>query len=123
MPDTVSDDAMRSIDLEYHNIDPSKGLYFALEREHPEMRPISNQTIGHYINNPPRTTRAWMRGSSLTMVEEARSHGIPLAVTPDWGHVSVSVGDKGTSTVTIAMNDPRHPYTEKYARLRKKLGL
>lgn len=49
------DEVLHSLDLEYHNVDPERGLYYALEG----MRRLTTRTaIERAIEEPPRDTRA-----------------------------------------------------------------
>jgi len=56
-----SDPWLQSIDLEYHNVDLERGLYYEFVR-HGSMRRVVNEdgrTMS--IFNPPETTRAFFR--------------------------------------------------------------
>ncbi len=60
-----SDPWLESIDLEYHNIDPDHGLYYALEREGRVKRWVSAGAVERAILSPPRSTRAYFRGQCV----------------------------------------------------------
>lgn len=51
-----------SLDLEYHNLDPDRGLYAALETEGKMKRLTTDQDIQQALHFPPRGTRASIRG-------------------------------------------------------------
>jgi proteasome accessory factor PafA2 len=57
-----SDPWLQSIDLEYHNIDLDRGLYYELVRQGSMRRIVSEAEIRGAIFNPPETTRAFFRG-------------------------------------------------------------
>ena len=53
---------LKSLDLEYHNVDPQKGLYFALMEEGHAPRVTTYDAIQLAKHAPPRDTRAFGRG-------------------------------------------------------------
>jgi proteasome accessory factor A len=53
------------IDLQYHDVRPSKGLYYLLEEEEKVERIVSDEEIEEAIVNPPCDTRAYFRGRCL----------------------------------------------------------
>ncbi len=90
---------LQSIDLEYHNIDPEKGLFFGLEPA---------KTIGEFNQSilrsetaqiPPSTTRAWGRGLAVEhFIDSDHSYLV------NWD--SIEIGE----TRRLAMNDPFETY-------------
>ncbi len=56
---------LKSLDLEYHNLEPSKGLYFALGDEGRLQRYVSDDAVALAITGPPRNTRAFGRGEAI----------------------------------------------------------
>jgi Pup amidohydrolase len=60
-----SDPWLQSIDLEYHNVDFERGLYYELARQGAIRRIVSEDDIKGAIFNPPETTRAFFRGRSV----------------------------------------------------------
>jgi Pup amidohydrolase len=60
-----SDPWLQSIDLEYHNIDLERGLYYELVRQGSMRRVATEDEIRLSIFNPPETTRAFFRGRSV----------------------------------------------------------
>jgi proteasome accessory factor A len=60
--DIAWDDAwLRSLDLEYHNIDPDEGLYYGI----PMRRLVTDEQIEAALHNPPSGTRAYFRGRAV----------------------------------------------------------
>ncbi|HKS31619.1 MAG TPA: proteasome accessory factor PafA2 family protein [Chthoniobacterales bacterium] len=60
-----SDPWLQSIDLEYHNLDLDRGLYYELVRKGLMRRVSSEEDIKAAIFNPPETTRAFFRGRAV----------------------------------------------------------
>ena len=56
---------LQSIDLEYHNLDFERGLYYELVRQGAVRRVVPEDEIKASIFNPPETTRAFFRGRSV----------------------------------------------------------
>ncbi len=78
-----SDDAwLKSQDLEYHNIHPEHGLYYALEAQGHMARVVTDTQIEDAIYNAPQQTRAKIRAFLMRNLVENR---LPCIV--DWHHV------------------------------------
>src|SRR5207253_8041734 len=60
-----SDPWLQSIDLEYHNLDLDRGLYYELVRKGLMRRVTNEEEIKAAIFNPPETTRAFFRGRAV----------------------------------------------------------
>jgi proteasome accessory factor A len=56
---------LQSIDLEYHNLDLDRGLYYELLRKGLMRRVTSEEEVKTAIFNPPDTTRAFFRGRAV----------------------------------------------------------
>ncbi|MEO5657209.1 MAG: proteasome accessory factor PafA2 family protein [Nitrospiria bacterium] len=56
---------LKSLDLEYHNLQPSKGLYFALGDEGRLDRYVTDEAVELAVAGPPRNTRAFGRGEAI----------------------------------------------------------
>ena len=56
---------LQAIDLEYHNVDLERGLYYELVRQNAIRRVVSEDDIKLAIFTPPETTRAFFRGRSV----------------------------------------------------------
>jgi proteasome accessory factor A len=59
---TWTDPALKSLDLEYHNLHQGKGLYYGLMEEGRVPRLITDKAIALSMDHPPRNTRAFGRG-------------------------------------------------------------
>jgi proteasome accessory factor A len=60
-----SDPWLQSIDLEYHNLDLDRGLYYELLRKGLIRRVAMEDDVKTAIFNPPETTRAFFRGRAV----------------------------------------------------------
>jgi proteasome accessory factor A len=58
---------IKSLDLEYHNIDPERGLYRGLEQTGDLYSMFSKDEVQRAIKQPPEDTRAWVRGLAVTL--------------------------------------------------------
>jgi proteasome accessory factor A len=53
---------LKSLDLEYHNLDPKRGLYRGLEQEGSVLQLFSEAEVTQAVRQPPEGTRAMIRG-------------------------------------------------------------
>ena len=60
-----NDPWLQSVDLEYHNVDRDRGLYYELVRKDLMRRFTSEEDIKMSIFSPPETTRAFFRGRAV----------------------------------------------------------
>jgi Pup amidohydrolase len=60
-----TDPWLQSVDLEYHNLDLDRGLYYELLRKGLMRRVTTEDEIKAAIFNPPETTRAFFRGRAV----------------------------------------------------------
>jgi len=60
-----SDPWLKSLDLEYHNLDPERGLYRGLEQEGQVLALFKESEIDSAMETPPVGTRAWIRGQMV----------------------------------------------------------
>ncbi|OGF53980.1 MAG: hypothetical protein A2Z21_05180 [Candidatus Fraserbacteria bacterium RBG_16_55_9] len=58
-------DLLRSIDLEYHNLDPERGLFWTLRQEGTSRCLTDDGAIQAAMHSPPQDTRAFLRGLCL----------------------------------------------------------
>ncbi|WP_447975473.1 proteasome accessory factor PafA2 family protein [Nitrospira sp. Kam-Ns4a] len=56
---------LKSLDLEYHNLAPGKGLYYGLEQEGRAPRVTTDVAVSLAQAHPPRNTRAFGRGELI----------------------------------------------------------
>jgi proteasome accessory factor A len=87
------DQRMAALDLQYHDLRPSRSLFARLDTEH-LVDPVS---VAEAVTVPPRGTRAWFRGQCLTRWPTA-------VVSANWDSL---VFDLGTDPLRrVPMMDP-----------------
>ena len=64
------DPILQSLDLEYHNLDPERGLYRGLEQENEVFSLLTEKEISRAIEFPPEGTRAKIRGDAVSKESE-----------------------------------------------------
>lgn len=87
------DDALKSLDLEYHNIDPERGLFYGLQQEGAMRRFVGDEQIRVAMQRPPQNTRAFIRGlciSSFSASLKAISWG-QILLKPRSGPVALDL--------------------------------
>lgn len=67
------DDMMHSLDLEYHNINPERGLYHGLVEAGQMQRVLTDERIAAAQSHPPTNTRASARGQVIRELIDARA--------------------------------------------------
>lgn len=80
------DDALHSIDLEYHNIDPDKSLFHAFQQMGNTQRVVRDLDIVTAMTDPPQNTRA--RGRAK-LVEQVLKRRTPKFYLFDWNGVAI----------------------------------
>jgi proteasome accessory factor A len=79
----AEDDAwLRSLDLAYHLLDPEQGLYFGLERAGCMRGVPAEAAVADAVEQPPRTTRAYVRGRCVQKFA-------PAILSAQWDHVTL----------------------------------
>jgi len=81
-----SDDALHSVDLEYHNIDPSKSLFYAWQEMGNTDRLLSDLDITMAMTDPPQDTRAKGRSKLVEKVLAKKNAKFYLF---DWNGVAL----------------------------------
>jgi len=79
---TWDDPWLKSLDLEYHNIDPENSIFYALQSEGCMRQVITDQQISDAISNAPCNTRARVRGYLMRNLKKQK---MPCIV--DWHHI------------------------------------
>jgi len=96
-----TDDALHSVDLEYHNIDPEKSLFYAFQDMGRSKRTLDEMDITMAMTDPPQNTRA--KGRAM-LVEKVLARKNPKFYLFDWNGVAL---DRNTY---IEMADPFETY-------------
>ena len=93
-----NDPWLKSLDLEYHNLDPERGLYRGLEQEGNVLQLFSETEITQAVRQPPEGTRAMIRG----MVVQNELDNIKSI---HWTGVDFVKGDRLDLTQVVTPND------------------
>ena len=75
---------LQSLDLEYHNLNPDKGLYFDLFRRGRMKRVVDDERVNKAITNPPANTRAWARSHVMRALTQQKARYVI-----DWDSIYV----------------------------------
>jgi proteasome accessory factor A len=100
------------IDLNYHDVNQDRGLYYKLERAGLMDRMVTDEAIAQAMLEPPATTRARLRGAFIRAAKEKRRD-----FTVDWVHLKLN--DQAQRTVLC--KDPFKAYDERVDRLIESL--
>lgn len=92
---------LQSLDLEYHNIDPNRGLFFDLERQGAMERVLTDEQIELACTTPPVNTRAKARAALVRVLAEHRVRYIV-----DWDSVYLE------NECHLDFRDPFNTYDE-----------
>ncbi len=102
------DPRVAQLDLAYHDINRSRGLYYLLERRGSVVRTTSDPAVFRAKSVPPQTTRARLRGDFIRKAQERRRD-----FTVDWVHLKLN--DQAQRTVLC--KDPFRSHDERVHRL------
>ena len=83
-----SDSRVAMIDLQYHDIRPSKGLYYKLEESDAVERMTTEDEVTKAIYDPPKDTRAYFRGMCLQKYSDE-------VVSASWDSVIFDLKEEG----------------------------
>jgi proteasome accessory factor A len=104
----LSSPRIAQLDLAYHDISRSRGLYYLLQRKGAVDRVVSDLTIFEAKGVPPQTTRAKLRGDFIRRAQEKRRD-----FTVDWVHLKLN--DQAQRTVLC--KDPYRSVDERVEKL------
>ena len=96
------------IDLNYHDVNRQRGLYYKMEHAGLMDRIVTDDAINEAMVKPPSTTRARLRGEFIRAAKEKRRD-----FTVDWVHLKLN--DQAQRTVLC--KDPFKAYDERVDRL------
>ncbi len=96
------------LDLAYHDVHRSRGLYYLLQRSGSVDRVVRDLDIFEAKSIPPQTTRAKLRGEFIRRAEEKRRD-----FTVDWVHLKLN--DQAQRTVLC--KDPFRSVDERVEKL------
>ena len=88
----LSSPRVAQLDLAYHDVNRSRGLYYLLERKGMVERATTDLRVFEAKSLPPQTTRARLRGEFIAKAQEKRRD-----FTVDWVHLKLN--DQAQRTV------------------------
>ena len=104
----LADPRVALIDLQYHDIDRSRGLYYRMQGRDMMERITTDDAIGDAVENAPSTTRARLRGEFIRRAKERNRD-----YTADWVHLKLN--DQAQRTVLC--KDPFRSHDERVQKL------
>ncbi|MFP3900513.1 MAG: Pup--protein ligase [Acidimicrobiia bacterium] len=96
------------MDLQYHDVNRERGLYYKLQDRGLVERVTTDETIDEAVEAPPQTTRARLRGEFIRRAKERKRD-----YTVDWVHLKLN--DQAQRTVLC--KDPFKAHDERVERL------
>jgi proteasome accessory factor A len=96
------------LDLAYHDVNRTRGLYYVLERSGKMERAVAEKEIQRAMREPPQTTRAKLRGDFIRHAKQKRRD-----YTVDWVHLKLN--DQAQRTVLC--KDPFRSVDERVEQL------
>jgi proteasome accessory factor A len=92
------DPKLRLIDLQYHDVEPARGLYHRLVSAGRMRRLFDDDEVREAVNAPPGSTRAYFRGECLRRFPDA-------VVAANWDSLVFDIGQ--STLVRLPMMEPR----------------
>lgn len=108
----LSSSRLALIDLNYHDVNRNRGLFYKMERAGLVERMVTDEAISRAMVEPPSTTRARLRGEFIRAAKAKRRD-----FTVDWVHLKLN--DQAQRTVLC--KDPFKAYDERVDRLIESL--
>jgi proteasome accessory factor A len=104
----LSDPRVSLIDLQYHDIDRRRSIFYKMQERGLVERVTSDEAIDEAVEVPPQTTRARLRGEFIRRAKERKRD-----YTVDWVHLKLN--DQAQRTVLC--KDPFRSHDERVDRL------
>jgi proteasome accessory factor A len=104
----LGDPRVQLIDLQYHDIDTTRGIFYKLQSRGLVERMCSDADIEVALNEPPPNTRARLRGEFIRAAKEKKRD-----YTVDWVHLKLN--DQAQRTVLC--KDPFRSRDERVEKL------
>ncbi len=105
---SLSDARVALVDLQYHDINRDRGLFYNMQRKGMVERIVTDKEIGIAVERPPETTRARLRGEFIKRAKERKRD-----YTVDWVHLKLN--DQAQRTVLC--KDPFKAHDERVEKL------
>jgi proteasome accessory factor A len=83
---TWDDPKLRALDLQYHDVDPERGLYYRLAERGSMQRLFTDEEIETAVTEPPQRTRAYFRGRCVSRFSQS-------LVAANWDSLVFEVGE------------------------------
>lgn len=102
-----NDPWLQSLDLEYHRLDRENGLYYGLEQAGAIRGVPEDIAVRRAISEPPRTTRAYIRGRCIQKFASS-------VISAQWDHITLQ-GVRGplkVSLLDVFTPDEVHAYAK-----------
>ncbi|MFM8862748.1 MAG: Pup--protein ligase [Acidimicrobiia bacterium] len=104
----LSDPRVALLDLQYHDINRSRGVFYRLQANGLVERTCDDSEIDEAVETPPQTTRARLRGEFIRRAKERKRD-----YTVDWVHLKLN--DQAQRTVLC--KDPFRSHDERVEKL------
>jgi proteasome accessory factor A len=104
----LADPRVALVDLQYHDVNRSRGLYYRMQKRDLVERICTDDDIHHAVEHPPETTRARLRGEFIRRAKERKRD-----YTVDWVHLKLN--DQAQRTVLC--KDPFKSHDERVEKL------
>jgi len=108
----LTDARVSLIDLQYHDINRDRGLFYRLQERGMAERIVTDAEIALAVDQAPQTTRARLRGEFIRRAKERKRD-----YTVDWVHLKLN--DQAQRTVLC--KDPFKAYDERVDKLIESL--
>ncbi len=108
----LSDPRVALLDLQYHDIDRRRGLFYKMQERGLVERVTTDEAIDEAVEVPPQTTRARLRGEFIRRAKERKRD-----YTVDWVHLKLN--DQAQRTVLC--KDPFKSHDERVDKLIESL--
>jgi proteasome accessory factor A len=105
---TLADARVALLDLQYHDINRNRGLFYKMQRRDLVERICDDADINHAVEYAPETTRARLRGEFIRKAKERKRD-----YTVDWVHLKLN--DQAQRTVLC--KDPFKAHDERVDKL------
>jgi proteasome accessory factor PafA2 len=89
-----SNSKLRAFDLQYHDVDPDKGLYNRLAARGSMRRLFDDEEITRAVTNPPERTRAYFRGRCVSEFSDS-------LVAANWDSLVFDIGESHLKRVPM----------------------
>ena len=104
----LSDARVALVDLQYHDVNQKRGLFYRMQRKGMVERMVTDAEISEAVETPPQTTRARLRGEFIKRAKERKRD-----YTVDWVHLKLN--DQAQRTVLC--KDPFKAHDERVEKL------